>query len=275
MSEAESLHPFDALLALAPVTGNEFEAATSPDYSNMVGPFGGATAAQMLQAVMAMGDRAGSPVAITVNFLAPVLDGPFRLHVRKTRQNRSSQHWYVEMVQGEDGEVRTNATVMTAVRRDTWEASETASPAALAKAAGPYEKLEINFAWVKQYEFSYLEGRPVASSAAEPLPSSRSTVWVRHAQPRPLDFPGLLALSDTFLPRVYLRRSDWMPIGTVSLTTYFHCMDSDLLKVDTAALLGVAQGQIFRANYFDQDSQLWSTDGQCLATSHQIVYFKN
>lgn len=274
IANAASLHPFDELIGLVPTQQGEFAAATSPAYSNMVGPFGGATAAQMLAAVLATEDCVGTPVAITVNFMAPVLEGPFRLRVRKTRQNRSSQHWYVEMVQGEGDEVRTNATVMTAARRDTWQSSEALPPDVLAQGPDRFERLKTNMAWVDQYEFAFIEGHPLPPEASEAHASSRTSVWVKHAMERRLDFPGLLALSDTFLPRIQLRRTDWTAVGTVSMTTYFHCQAPALHVVGAEPLLGVAQGRIFTANYFDQDSQLWSVGGQCLATSHQVVYFK-
>ena len=52
-------------------------------------------------------------------------------------------------------------------------------------------------------------------------PSSTTTLWVRDAAQRQVDFPAIAALSDLFFPRVYLRRG-MVPSGTISLTTYFH-----------------------------------------------------
>jgi hypothetical protein len=105
--------------------------------------------------------------------------------------------------------------------------------------------------------------------------SSRTVVWVRDVPERPVDFPGILAISDTIFPRIYLRRAERIPIGTVSMTTYFHCGEQELHEVGSGTMVGVATGQVFAANYFDQNSQLWSAAGTCLATSHQVVYYKN
>jgi len=41
-------HPFDAAIALAPAGTDAFSGATHPAYWNMVGPFGGLTAAVAL-----------------------------------------------------------------------------------------------------------------------------------------------------------------------------------------------------------------------------------
>jgi len=45
---------------------------------------------------------------------------------------------------------------------------------------------------------------------------------MRDSAQRPVDYPALAALCDTFHPRVFLRRSGIIPSGTISSTTYFH-----------------------------------------------------
>ena len=42
----------------------------------------------------------------------------------------------------------------------------------------------------------------------------------------------------------------------------------------SAYLLGQARAQTFRNGFFDQSSQLWNEAGLLLATTNQIVYFK-
>ena len=113
-----STHPFDHAIALQPLGGDRFAGATSPAYANMVGPFGGVSAATLLNAVMQHPQRLGDPVALTVNFAAAVADGAFEVVARPVRTNRSTQHWVVELHQG--GEVSSTATVVTAVERETW-----------------------------------------------------------------------------------------------------------------------------------------------------------
>jgi len=58
-------HPLDKALALehSDIQVGLFTGATSPDYWNMVGPFGGTTAAVMLQAVLRHPDLLGEPIA--------------------------------------------------------------------------------------------------------------------------------------------------------------------------------------------------------------------
>ena len=192
------------------------------------------------------------------------------------RTNRSTQHWTMQMTQlGADGKrhVTTTGTVVSALRSQTWGANDTPMPEVPPPAA--VERLSIGPAraqWVHEYEM-----RPIIGS----LPSqwdgsgeaSETRMWVRDARERKLDFAALAALSDSFYPRVWLRRAKPVPIGTVSITTYFHAEGALLAEVGHGYLLGRAVGQQFHNGYFDQAVQLWSEAGALLATSNQIVYF--
>lgn len=105
-------------------------------------------------------------------------------------------------------------------------------------------------------------------------PGSLTRMWVRDEPPRALDFPSLLALCDVFYPRVWLRRATLVPIGTVSFTVYFHAGSAELAACGTDHLLAEASGQCFRDGYFDQRGLLWSRAGRLLASTHQLVYYK-
>ncbi len=113
-----TLHPFDQAIALELQPDGHWLGHTSPAYANMVGPYGGITAAQMLNAVLLHPKRLGDPLALTVNYAAGVADGPFVLQARPARTNRSTQHWVIELLQ--DGQSVITATAITAQRRDTW-----------------------------------------------------------------------------------------------------------------------------------------------------------
>jgi hypothetical protein len=96
-----------------------WQGRTSDDYWAFVGPFGGATAATILRALIEHPQRAGDPLALTVNFCAPIAQGEFDLDLRLVKANRSTQHWSVEMTQG-GSEVATLATAVFAERRPSW-----------------------------------------------------------------------------------------------------------------------------------------------------------
>ncbi|MBV8700571.1 MAG: thioesterase family protein, partial [Bradyrhizobium sp.] len=135
---------------------SRWQGHTSPDYWAFVGPFGGATAATVLRAMMEHPARAGDPLAVTVNYCAPIAEGPFDLDVRLVKANRSTQHWSVEISQN-GGEVATLATAVFAERRPSWSHQPAKMPD-----ARPFEEIrrypEVAAAWVKQYDFRFIEG---------------------------------------------------------------------------------------------------------------------
>ena len=55
---------------------------------------------------------------------------------------------------------------------------------------------------------------------------------------------------------------------------YVHASAAQLKEEGLGYLLGQARGQEFRNGFFDQTVQLWNEAGTMLATSHQIVYYK-
>jgi acyl-CoA thioesterase len=276
------MHPFDEAIdlrasALAD-TPHEFTGATHPAYANMVGPFGGTTAAQLLQSAMLHPERLGEPVALTVNFAAPVADGEIRFVARPVRTNRSTQHWIIEahQTQNDISGVVATATAVFAVRRETWSNVEAVMPANVpAPDVVPRMPVKGMPTWPQRYDMRFVEGAFPAAFDEQEQAHSRSTLWVRDEPERALDFASLAAISDSFFPRIYIRRRRRALIGTVSLTTYFHADNALLAQVGTRHVLGVAKALNYRHGYFDQTGELWSPGGQLLASTHQLVYFKD
>lgn len=271
-------HPFDRALALT-TTGaaaGRYQGQTTQDYWNMVGPYGGITAAALVRAVQSHPLCLGDPLSITVNYAAALGAGRFDISAEPVRTNRSSQHWLLTVTQADDSgdtQVVTTATAVTAVRRNTWGASDLAAPQ-VAPAAG-LERAQAMFAvpWLQRYDMRFLEGGlPGAWDGHEY--DSLSRLWVRDEPPRALDFCALAAISDVFFPRIWLRRAQQTPAGTVSITVYFHASQAQLAEVGEGYVLAQARGQEFRSGFFDHTAQLWSEAGVMLASSHQIVYFK-
>ncbi|MCV7414148.1 acyl-CoA thioesterase [Mycolicibacterium litorale] len=266
------VHPFDEAIELEPTElAGRLRGRTRPDWANMVGPFGGMTAAVLLRAVEVQPERIGEPLALTVNFAAPVADGPFDIAVKAVRTNRTNQHWLVELWQ--DGAVKTNATAVFGLRRDTWSDTERAVPPVPAPADVAESGLPDMIVWARNYEMRYVEGG-VPGPGAQPEPSSVTTLWARDRRGRALDFPSLTAMSDIFYPRVFLRQGAMSPAGTISLTTYFHADAQALHAAGGDFVLARAEANRFSRGYFDQSAELWSAAGELLVTTHQLVYFK-
>ena len=85
-------HTLDQAVALERGGENLVRGRTVDAWANMVGPFGGTTAATMLQAILQHPERHGDPLALTLNYAGPVAEGEFEIEVLPTRTNRSNQH---------------------------------------------------------------------------------------------------------------------------------------------------------------------------------------
>ena len=266
----QSTFDFDQATALRSLSAGHYSGSTHAAWLNMVGPFGGITAAVALQAVMQHPDRLGNPVSLTVNFCAGVAEGAFEVVAKPARTNRSTQHWLIELSQ--TGEVVITATAVTATRRNTFSSNESSMPA-VAAAQSLQRAQPPKLPWTQRYDMRSITGHlPAVWDGTEG--DTLTQMWVRDVQERSIDFVSLTALADSFFPRVYLRRKTFVPIGTVSMTVYFHADAAELCALGRGFVLGQAKAQCFFNGFFDQTAQVWSEAGTLLATTHQVVYFK-
>lgn len=269
---SKSQHLFDDATRVT-AGDSRWQGHTSDDYWAFVGPFGGATAATILRALIDHPERRGDPLSLTVNFCAPITEGAFELDVRLVKSNRSSQHWCVELTQG-GAEVATFATAVFAERRPSWSRQMAEFPE-----SPPFEQIRpfprVKASWVNQYDFRFVEGNADFRDAKKDAPASAfSKCWVADRIPRKIDMLSLTAMSDAFFGRIFHARRELVPFGTVSLTTYFHGDGDDLAAENISRVLAVADANIFHKSYGDQTGALWSPNGRLLATTTQIAYFK-
>lgn len=266
-------HPLDAAIALKPLGEGRFTGATTADYWNMAGPFGGATAAVMLRAVLDHPQCRGRPAALTVNFCGAVAEGAFEVSVRLVRDGRSTQHWSVEQTQGEGG-ITTTATVVTGAERETWAHAMASMPKVPAWDQTPVTEGDVPVAWRKNYDMRFLSGGPRPLGPGGELMDPQTSMWVRETPSRPLDYPALAAISDAFLPRIFMVRGDFSPVATATLSTYFMADGAALARQGDRPLLAVCDAAVFRHGFNDQSARFWSDDGELLAVSNQLVWFK-
>jgi acyl-CoA thioesterase len=267
------MHPLDAATKLE-TAGDKFTGATSDAYWNFTGPFGGATAATLLNAAMLHPKRQNLPLAMTINYCAPVAKGAFDIQVAEKRTNRSTQHFTVEMTQGPD--TIATATLVFAARPEGFSHICGTMPAVKAPEEIDPPKAKAPLAWIDRFDMRFASGFPVMRGKEDaPLGSARTEVWMRDNPLRKMDFLALMNMSDAFFARPFHVLGRLIQVGTVSMTTYFHCDETDLAEVSEDYLLGVADANIFNKGYADQTASLWTRSGKLLATSQQILYFRD
>jgi len=259
-----TLHPFDDAIHLDTLGNGRYRGRTTEAYRNMVGPYGGITAAVMLQALLQRPERLGDPVALTVNFAGPVRDGAFEIATREIRTSRSTQHWFAEMVQEPDSDVSTTATAVFGTRRETWRHTEASPPSLPPRETLSAARKSTSAPWSERYDRRTIND----------LDAGVARSWVADVPPRPLDFPSLASLCDAIRPWLFVRRPQPTPIGTVTLNVYFHAAADELAAIDAAPLKVVAHTNVIHRGFFDQEAQVWSPDGALIATTQQVVWFK-
>jgi hypothetical protein len=128
--------------------------------------------------------------------------------------------------------------------------------------------------WVENYEFRFEKGAiEFGTRGAKELRGPESLLWMRDRPARPLDFLSLAALSDAFFIRAFVVRDQLVPVGTITLTTYFHTDEAGLTAHGGDYLLGYATAHTFSGGFADQSAQLWGKNG-LLATSAQVVWYR-
>ena len=194
-------HPFDNAVHLDVIDTDIRRGRTLPEWANMVGPFGGITAAAMVRAIETHPDRIGEPLALTVNYAAPIADGAFDLSLRAVRTNRTNQHWTVELSQ--DTEAKATATAVFATGRDSWADTEARPPSAPPPEQITPGSMGLLVVWAHLYDMRFVAGS-LPDEGGQPSPSSTTTLWVRDKAQRTVDYPALAALCDVFYPRAFL-----------------------------------------------------------------------
>ncbi|HWS74928.1 MAG TPA: thioesterase family protein [Quisquiliibacterium sp.] len=270
--QGPAAHPLDVDTTLETLGDGRFSGRASARYCNVGGSFGGFVSAIALKAALLHPARLGEPIALTVNFAGPLADGELTVRARAARTNRSTQHWMIEVAQGD---VVATATAVFAVRRQTWSSTESVFPQ-----VPPFDGVEPlppgrSTPWMRNYDMRFIRGTASATARPEAPWDSVTTMWIRDDPPRPLDYVSLAAICDAFFPRIYVRRPDLEPFGTtVSLTTYFH-VDSEMMAAHgDRELLGTARALQFRGGYCDQTAEIWTPAGELIAATHQTALFR-
>lgn len=266
-------HPFDQATALVRTEDGKYAGRTNTDYANVVGTFGGTTAATLMRAVMESEARQGEPISQTVNFCGSIGEGDFEISTQVERAGKYTQHWSLKLSQ--QGEVKTTSTIVCGSRSDVFE-----SQLAIRPSAPDAEKCEplatkglIN--WLERYTFRFAEGPP--SLTGVPLSkngSTRSILWVNDAPDRTVDILSVASMADCFFPRLLHLRGKMVPFGTVSMTTYFHATLGEIATIGAQPLLGAADANRIHQNFHDQQMQLWASGDNLIATGSQLVWYK-
>ncbi|MEZ5650113.1 MAG: thioesterase family protein [Burkholderiaceae bacterium] len=266
------MHPFDLALQMQPRADGRLVGQASRDYWNVVGPYGGITAATAVQAVLLQPAVIGEPLALTANFVAPVRPGEFTAQVTLERSNRTTQHWHLRLLQpNPDGgdDVVLQAMVVMGVRRDVWSGLSARAPQVEGPEGLKRRRGRDQIAWFSRYDLRFVTHPFKVENPDEPI-----VHWVRDDPPRPLDHPALTAIADTFFPSIFAHRGGVVPVATVSMNVYFHCSRAELTALGAHWLIGEGRSNVFHEGFLDAEARLWAGD-RLVATTHQVMWYRD
>jgi acyl-CoA thioesterase len=165
-SPGTDTHPFDSAVHLDAIDTDVRCGRTHPEWANMIGPFGGITVAVIVHAIETHPDHIGEPPALTANFAAPITDGDFDVSLRAARTNRTNQHWIIQL--SHDGVVKTTASAVFAIRRNSWAHTEALPPSAPPPEAITHSGRGVLVAWEQLYDRRSSKARSPSEKTTTP-----------------------------------------------------------------------------------------------------------
>lgn len=265
-------HPLDRSIELTRLADGRYQGSPPKPYWNIVGPYGGISAAIALNAVLMSDKVLGEPLSLTVNFTAPIRDVPFEVAIEVVRSSRTTQHWLIAMTQPHRSGQRTDrvlqAMLTTGVRRPLWTAQSGVAPVAPLPPEKSHRRTgRAGLPWFDCYDQRFTSNPMKAAD-----PSAEVLTWVRDEPPRTLDFPALAAACDTFFPAIFAERQKISRIATVSMNTYFHTTAAELARIGSAYLLTSSRSSVYHEGFCDAEGKVWAGE-RLIATSQQVMWY--
>ncbi|MBL8381523.1 MAG: thioesterase family protein [Burkholderiales bacterium] len=267
-------HPLDTSLALEPAGANLWRSPSSPLYWNKIGPFGGWIAAVLLAGVQREPAAEGDPVALQAQFIGAMRQAPFTVRTALLRRNRTTAFWRSEILQSrEDGgpeEVCAHAAVTLSAWRDTFTMRDARMPAAAPAASlpPPPPRRSGTPEFIRRYDYRMASG-PMLTGADH----MNSLLWVRDEPPRALDAVSIAALCDAPFPSVWLRLTEPVMITTLVYNVFYRTGAAGLARAGAGHVLMDSRCDLAADGFYDQDTNLWSADGELLAQTQQLAWF--
>lgn len=261
---------FDKAMALEAIDPGMWRGRTDPAYWNRIGPFGGWTAAILLNAVLHEPSRQGELLAMHAQFMGPIEDGAYTLATRLLRANRSTQFWRVEMRQ--ESAQGPAAVAFGAVTLGVRKESAAFVDVEMPNVAAP-ETIEPRvFPGAGPAFFTAFEWRSAYGRFPPPPGDSRMAAWVRDSSGKPLDSVLLAAICDIPPPSIMMHQI--LPASTIAMTVHATASAAETHAAGTDFVLVESFGTRGEMGLADQGARVWRRDGKLLATTSQIVWYK-
>jgi len=223
---------------------------------SFAGPHGGYVASQLLAATTGLTSH---PVrSLYVQFLAPAVEGPAEVDAQLVREGRSAAFATASMSSG--GVTAARACVVFGAARPGPHVNGPRPPGIQPPEDVPTLELPPSFVPFAQY----LEYRPAPERPPFQGGPADLFGWVRYRDDRPVDETAATVLVDALPPGLYGALTAPAPIPSADLyVQFFGCQPV------TGWTLGRMTTRSAGDGWCVDDSEVWSRDGQLLASARQ------
>jgi acyl-CoA thioesterase len=254
---------------LAPVGPRRWTAIASPTWLNpRRGVWGGFGIGLCVRVIEAEPEARGEVLSLALTYVSPLPPGPLEVSTRRLRQGRSIGVWEVEIRSAGMDEICIHGLITAAQRPATQRFSFAQMPKTAPPQDLPRQTKRGSHAQNNAFEWRALGLDPPAVDQV-----GISLAWVRARQGR-MDKALLGVLADASPPRVLHALGEVMNT-TLCLTVYFHATAEKLAEVGGDYILVEYEGRVGGGGASDERSSYWSRDGQLLATSEQLVWYRD
>lgn len=260
---------FERATAITETAPGRFRAALSPKWWVVRGPHGGYLTTILLRCLIAVVADAGRvPRSLTVHFVAAPVEGMIDIEATVERTGQSLTSASARAMQ--NGEIMAIALGAFSVPWDRgFEFNDAELPAAASfDDAFPVPTEGGDFPpFLGNFDMRWAIGDPPFTGSKE----ARLGGWFRLAEPQIADAPVVATLLDAWPPVVFPPATTPLVAPTIDLTIHFR----EPLPVAGATrddyYLGAFSSKLSHEGFFEEDGELWTTDGRLLAQSRQLA----
>lgn len=240
-------------------------------YWNFNSAYGGWAMAVAQAAVRETGGPDGALISLTALFPDALKAKDLIVRAAPLREKAKTMFWQVSFVLADkpDGPVVFNADLIVTHRRKTQSAFSAPMPSAPPFAECPIFDASLGPKWMQHYEQRGIEGQPFT---VQDRPRNR--VWFVERDSRPWDEKGLVAVSDSFMPRIFFIDTTPRFGATVSFGLHLFAQPADFAAAGNAPLLLEGDADAIGDGLYDQRGRIWTGDGRLLAVSNQVALYR-
>lgn len=256
--------------ALAP---GRWRTTAGPEWANPGGGlWGGYPIGLCIRVLEAEPDAVGQVLSLTLTYAAALPSGELDVRTRRLRQGGSIGVWEVVISPADAGLVGVHGVVTLARRPQTPPFAFMTMPDAPDPESVPshdFSAMPWRPGWATVFDRRFVDGFPPTVGGG-----ANSLAWVR-SQFGPMDRALLGMVADTSPPRaIYAFGHGRVRTTTLSLSTYQYATAEELAEVGQDFILAHCEGVVGGHGASGERSSYWRRDGTLLATSEQLVWYR-